>query len=196
MASAEHLELVEPTETLRSAYIELGGDYLSAGEDFPPGQMEVVRRDFPGYVRRLRDFARGVGLPEGFVPETIYWLVRDGRQIIGTTGLRHRLTLALRDVGGHIGYTVRPSMRGKGYGTLMLALALDKARQLGLGRALITCDRANIASARVIRKNGGVLASESPSAGDGVMKQRYWIDLRVGARLRPGGPASQRRGTA
>ena len=180
MPRAEQIELIKPTEGLCAAYIEFGEDYLAAGESFPRYQEESVRLDFRAYVRRLRGFARGIGLPEGYVPETICWLVRDGRQIIGTTGLRHRLTPALRDVGGHVGYTVRPSVRRRGYGTLMLRLALEKARQLGLGRVLITCDLINIASARVIQKNGGVLASESPSQADGVMKQRYWIDLRTG----------------
>ena len=98
--------------------------------------------------------------------------------------MSHWLTDALRDWGGHIRYGVRPSERNKGYGTLMLKLALDKARALGIGRVLITCGKDNIASQRVILKNGGVLDSESYSEQAGRVTQRYWIDLEPGAQKR------------
>ena len=83
----------------------------------------------------------------------------------------------LRDFGGHIGYGVRPSERRKGYATLMLRLVLDKARAMGIERVLITCDKDNLASARVIQKNGGVLDSESYSEQAKRVTQRYWIEL-------------------
>lgn len=57
----------------------------------------------------------------------------------------------------------------------MLALALDRCRGLGLNRVLVTCDRLNVASARTILANGGVLENEVPQ--DGRVTQRYWIDL-------------------
>ena len=110
------------------------------------------------------------------MPATTYWLVRPDGTILGQAGLRHRLTPALEDFGGHIGYAIRPSARGKGYGTKMLAMALDEARDMGLPRVLITCDPANIASVRVIQKNGGVVASKSV-AYTGRMTSRYWIEL-------------------
>ena len=53
-----------------------------------------------------------------------------------------------------------PPLRGKGYGTQMLRFALEKARALGIERALVTCDDNNIASARVIENNGGKLADK------------------------------------
>ena len=89
--------------------------------------------------------------------------------------LRPRLTEKLEDRGGHIGFAVRPSERGKGYATLMLKLVLEKAKQLGLRRVLVTCDKDNLASARVIQKNGGQLNTESISKQFGKMTQRYWI---------------------
>ena len=80
--------------------------------------------------------------------------------------------------GGHIGYSVRPSERGKGYATRMLEMALAEARRLGLKRVLITCDRKNVASARVIRKNGGRLENEVVSRlRDREFTQRYWLEL-------------------
>ena len=171
----DEIMLIEPTEALREAYVDFLEDFRAAGEH-PPREEQQAEKDFPAYVRRLKDQAQGIALPAGWVPASTYWLVRGGR-VIGTCGLRHRLTEALRDFGGHVGYGVRPSERGKGYATRMLAMALDKARQLGLKRVLITCDKDNLASARVIQKNGGVLGSESYSPQGGRVTQRYWIDL-------------------
>lgn len=172
----ESAALVEPSEALREAYIQFLDDFRSAGEEEISGTGEQARKDFAGFVRRLRDHARGVGLAEGWVPSTTYWLVRGGR-VLGACGLRHRLTQALLDYGGHVGYSVRPSERNRGHATLMLRLVLAKARQLGIRRVRVTCHRDNVASARVIRKNGGVLDSESYSAQAGRVTQRYWIDL-------------------
>ena len=62
--------------------------------------------------------------------------------------------------GGHIGYWVRPSERGRGYGKLMLRLALPKARRLGIHNALVTCDLGNTASRKVIEANGGVFKNQ------------------------------------
>jgi len=173
---AEQIELIEPTLALREAYVEFMESFAEAGEETLRGPRVAARADPEAEIRKLLDAAEGKGLPEGWVPQSRYWLVRGGR-IIGTCGVRHRLTKALLDFGGHIGYAVRPDERNKGYATLMLKLALEKARALGIRRVRITCDKGKIASARVIQKNGGVLDSESHSARAGRVVRRYWIDV-------------------
>lgn len=77
--------------------------------------------------------------------------------------------------GGHIGYGVRPSARGRGLATWALSVVLDEARQLGLKRVLVTCDDTNIASARTIERNGGQL--EDTRDTELGHTRRYWIDL-------------------
>ena len=74
--------------------------------------------------------------------------------------LRPRLTPALEIQGGHIGYNVPPSVRRKGYGTQLLRLTLPKARAAGLSRVLLTVDSSNVASIRIIERNGGRVESE------------------------------------
>ena len=178
------LELLDPTEALAEAYRQFVGDYRAAKERVVPGSGErdpmfdysVWPEDFPAFVQRLRDAVKGEGLPVGYVPCSTYWLVRNGQTILGTSNLRHQLTPMLLEEGGHIGYSIRPSERRKGYGTLILRLTLERARQLGITRALVTCDHGNIASAGVIRNNGGVFQDEVPLAR-GKIKHRYWIDL-------------------
>lgn len=130
--------------------------------------------DFAEFLRILRGQAKGKYLPQGFVPMTTYWLVK-GKKFLGWLNLRHRLTKALREVGGHIGYAIRPSERKKKYGTKILELALPKAKTLGITKALITCDEDNIGSAKIIEKNGGVLEN-TITTNEGVIKRRYWIE--------------------
>jgi predicted acetyltransferase len=91
--------------------------------------------------------------------------------------LRQTLTSDLEEFGGHIGYDIRPSERRRGYGTQILRLTLDKAHRLGLKRVLVTSDSANIASWRIIEKNGGVLHSEAISQHTGELLRKYWIEL-------------------
>ena len=77
--------------------------------------------------------------------------------------------------GGHIGYGVRPSVRRRGYATEILRLSLVEARSIGIGDVRLTCDQENIASAKSIIKNGGVLDEEAYMAEHGHVVQRYWI---------------------
>jgi predicted acetyltransferase len=76
----------------------------------------------------------------------------DGRPV-GIGKLRHYLNDKLRAVGGHIGYTIRPSERSKGYGVLILRELLTKAKHKGIEEALITCHETNTASRRVLEAN-------------------------------------------
>ena len=94
---------------------------------------------------------------------------------MGMTNLRHYLNDYLLTYGGHIGYSVRPAERKNGYATQMLRLTLDKARERGIGKVRICCDHYNVASARTIRANGGVLEDELFDSSDGMLTQRYWI---------------------
>ena len=169
-------ELIEPTESLREAFLDFAAEFRAAGEaEHLPAWCEDFEKDFAAFVYGLWGHSEGIGLPDGWVPETTYWLVLGGR-ILGVCHLRHRLTEALRDFGGHVGYAVRPSERNRGYATRMLKLVLAEARRRGLGRVLITCNADNPASARVIRKNGGVLDSESYSPRAERITQRYWVE--------------------
>ena len=101
---------------------------------------------------------------------TFFWIA-DGDEVIGSIAVRHELSAWLLEEGGHIGYSIRPSRRRRGHASRALALGLDRARDLGLERVLLTCDLDNDASRCTIERNGGVL--EDIRAG----KRRYWIAL-------------------
>ena len=173
----EKLELVAPAAKYRDAFLAMIDDFAAAGESrYEHLRLRAVS-DFEGLLREWRRSARGLDLPPDRVPQQHYWLVRDGRQIVGSVRLRLYLNASLRHEGGHVGYDVAPSHRRKGYATLMLKLVCDEARAKGRRRVLVTCDKDNAASARVIQKNGGKLDSEGVSHWTGRQVQRYWIDL-------------------
>lgn len=112
----------------------------------------------------------------GLVPATTFLAVEiSSGELVGMIDIRHRLNDYLLNFGGHIGYSVRPSCRRRGYATEMLSLGLEECRKLGIDRALVTCNKENIGSARTIQKNGGVLENERPEKDR--ITQRYWITL-------------------
>ncbi|MFT4083894.1 MAG: GNAT family N-acetyltransferase [Nocardioides sp.] len=156
--------------------------------EFEPGQMHgsglvEARCDAPSAAeleRLVRRFARyadpAATLPSGKVHCDYRWIADAG--LIGFIAIRHTLNDFLLDVGGHIGYSVRPSRRRQGHATRALALALDRAGELGLSRVLVTCDVDNAASAAVIEANGGLLEDvrDNSALGSGLgLTRRYWI---------------------
>lgn len=107
------------------------------------------------------------------VPSDYYWIT-DGdppaEAVVGFIAVRHRLNDFLLEEGGHIGYSVRPSRRREGHASRALVLGVRRAGELGVPRALVTCDEPNHASRRTIEIAGGVY--EDTRHG----KRRYWIE--------------------
>jgi predicted acetyltransferase len=166
------ITLIEPTLELGQELIAMAEEFRDAGDD----RYKSARANFPAYVHGLLDAARGVNLPPDRMPSSEFWLV-SGRHIIGRSKLRYTLTPALKEEGGNIGYDIRPSERRKGYGTLILKLTMEKAREMQLDRVLVTCDTGNVGSAKIIEKNGGRLQDQAISKKSGKLISRYWIEL-------------------
>ena len=129
--------------------------------------------DFDNYLENLE-----IKEPlDGKVPASVFFLLdEENNDLIGAVNIRHYLNDYLLKYAGHIGDGIRPSKRNQGYATEMIRLALIECRKLGLDKVLMVCDKSNIASARTIIKNGGVLENEFMDK-KGKIQQRYWIDL-------------------
>ena len=169
--------LVEPAEEFEASYRSLVEEFVARKETLIPIVLQYEASDFKSYIERLRNEAEGIGLPAGYVPASTFWLMDARDELVGVAHLRHRLNEALMSYGGHVGYGVHPTRRSEGFATLLLRLVLQRAKAMGIDRALVTCDKKNLASARVIVKNGGVLDSEVPREGGEVIIQRYWITV-------------------
>lgn len=162
---------------LRKCSLEDGNEMLDMLREIGPGENGFMNHGYDLQPLEFRDFlfkninfSRGIGLMEQHVPSTQYWLLADGFPV-GYAKLRHFLNGNLRKIGGHIGYCIRPSARGKGFGSILLGEMLKKAAEKKIPRALVTCLETNTASRKVAVHNGGEL--------EGIVDGEcyYWIRL-------------------
>jgi len=147
------------------------------------GRAEELRslprhESFAAFVHELGEWSQGRALPDGWVPDSTYWLI-DDEEFVGNVEIRHCLTDALRLRGGHIGYAVRPTARRRGYGRTALYMALRPCLALGLRHVLVTCDATNEGSRRIIEANSGILEDVVQLPDRPVGTMRYWIDVEA-----------------
>jgi predicted acetyltransferase len=178
-------ELVPPSLRHKDSYVAaLREGFRRGAQDRTSLQrIREIERDLAAHIAAITDQTGRIRLSTGEivprVPFSLRWLVED-HEFIGEASIRHRLNAHLMREGGHVGYGIRPSRQRQGYGRLILALALDECRRLGLERVLLTCLQDNVASARIIEANGGELENVIVDpAGRGRLR-RYWISLRPG----------------
>ena len=171
----QKLHLREPEEADREQVMAYREEFLANGSRMDGTSALDQYPDFDAWLANIRALKDPATTPAGFVPATQYLALDEQEHLVGMTNLRHYLNDYLLNYGGHIGYSVRPAERKNGYATQMLRLTLDKARERGIGKVRICCDHYNVASARTIRANGGVLEDELFDSSDGMLTQRYWI---------------------
>ena len=185
------MQLVDPHPRLQRSFLEALDELTAAGEElyarlpsWPaeggfPG-LDVTRAslqdpgafaDYCAFLVAQRDEA--APRPRAYVAATELWLAEgpELEQYLGRISLRHELTEALLEWGGHIGYVVRPSVRRRGLASAALTGMLAVCRERGIDPVLITCDVENTGSRRVIERAGG--RYEDTRLG----KLRYWVHL-------------------
>ncbi|MEN6383572.1 MAG: GNAT family N-acetyltransferase [Phycisphaerales bacterium] len=173
----ENLKLIAPAVELKLEFLEMLEEFKNDGAGIINGIGSIDQNDFDNSVILAQRHSLGIDLPKEWVPASTYWLINEQYKLLGTCNLRHHLNGYLEIIGGHVGYSIRPSQRRKGYATKMLSLVIEKAKAMNIHGLLIVCDDANIASAKVIEKNGGFLINKLLSREDFRFKRRYWIDL-------------------
>lgn len=175
----ENVILVKPDASFAGEISSYREEMLLAGSSM----------DGTGALRRLEDpmewlkinamMENPATVPENKVPATQFVLTdTDSRRIYGMLQVRHELNAYLHNFAGHIGYSVRPTERRKGYAKRMLKLALKYCKEiLGLKRVLISCLVANEASRRTILSCGGVFFERVYEPIENVWLEKYWISL-------------------
>lgn len=165
-----NLKLIKLQTKHKNMLFELMDEWTSTGEVIIP--YSIVRADYHRYIK----FLQSLKLNEQIIglPNTTYFCIDiDKERFIGAVNIRHKLDDRYLLSGGHIADGVRPSLRGQGYGTILMRLAIQKCRELGIRDVLITCDKNNIASAKTIINNSGKLENELFIGGR--TEQRYWV---------------------
>jgi predicted acetyltransferase len=178
------MRLIPPDLRYAETFKRYVEDYRRAGDAERVSKYEAGAKDFPAYVESLRLAALGINLPVDKVPYHTFWLM-DGDEVVGIVRVRPRPTPKIELYDGHIGYDVAPSHRGKGYGTLLLRMALVEARRLGLSRVFVNCAKTNVLSQRVIERCGGQALEEVFDEEKGRVTCRYELATSdAGARER------------
>lgn len=167
------LRLVKLAPQYRRHLEEMMEEWYGTGEKIIPYAIRRLdHRDFENYMTNLEVKDTSGGL----VPDSTFFCLDEERDIfVGAVNIRHYLNENLLLNGGHIGDGVRPSERRKGIATRMIGLALEECKKLGISKVLMVCDKDNVGSAKSIQNNGGVLENEVEV--DGIMEQRYWIEV-------------------
>lgn len=125
---------------------------------------------FIDFYSLVRSLSKKSTLPEGWV-RTRFYLVKEDGIIVGMGNIRYDDSDFILNYAGHIGYSVAPWERKKGYGYEILKNLLPLAKDLGMGKVLLTCDIDNLSSKKIIEKNNGIL---DRTFGE---KEFYWIKL-------------------
>ena len=168
------LRLIKASEEYQKQISDMLDEWYATGEKIIPYAIRRIDyHDFTYYCRNLEN--KNILSDRGVTDSTFFCLDEEMDMVVGAVNIRHYLNESLLLDGGHIGDGVRPTQRGKGIATKMIALALEECKKLGIYRVLMVCDKDNVGSAKSIINNGGILEDEP--IVDGIPQQRYWIDL-------------------
>ena len=174
----DELELVFPTKEHKKQVEEYLQEFFDNGENEIAGDGGLDRiKDFDKWLEKIQNDLYINTIDKDKISATLYLTIRKSdKKIVGNLQIRHCLNEKLLNYGGHIGDSIRPSERRKGYATEQIRLALEKCKELGINNVMMTCDKTNIASAKTIQNNGGILENEINVENEIV--QRYWISLK------------------
>ena len=170
------MRLVEYSLITKKQYLDYIVEWEINNLVIIPGASDRKGRTFDDMMQKWNEDKSDSACVNGFVPSTLFFLVKNENKILGSIHLRHELNDKLLLAGGNIGYGVKPSERNKGYGALMLKLLLDKLKKENYNRVLLTCDDENLPSIKTIENNMGLL--ENKIMHEGKLKRRYWIEIK------------------
>lgn len=172
------MKLVLPNKKYQQSFEELINSAKKHGDYNELGNSLIRDNEtFDEMLERLNNRRKGKNISKRDVPATVYWIIVNN-DVVGTIDLRHKLNQDYFERLGHVAYYIKPEERKKGYATKALEIAIKKYRDKHIPKILITCFKDNVASSKVIIKNGGLLEK---NIIDNITKKeisRYIITIR------------------
>ena len=165
------MELRRPRLSDKEIVLEMMAEFEKSQSAHDGGFWDAENSVYEEWLESNQNQEMGINLPEGWVPAIQLVAFSEKGQALGFLNLRLRLSNFLLEEGGHIGYSIRLSERGKGYAKETLSQGLQVAKEKNIKRTLVTCSVNNPASRAVILANGGLLED----VRNGV--ERYWIEV-------------------
>ena len=165
------MELRRQTIVDREAVLDMMVEFEQTQSAHDGGFWDTENFVYEEWLESNQNQEMGINLTEGWVPAIQLVAFSVKGRAIGFLNLRLRLSNFLLEEGGHIGYSIRPSERGKGYAKEPLRQGLQVAKEKNIKKTLVTCRVNNPASRAVILANGGLLED----VRNGV--ERYWIEV-------------------
>ena len=163
--------LRRPSQTDKEAILEMMAEFEREQSAHDGGFWNPENFVYEEWLEENLQAEAGLNISENWVPAIQLVSFDETGHALGFLNLRLRLNDYLLEKGGHIGYSIRPSERGKGYAKESLRQGLQVAKDTNIHRALVTCSIKNPTSRAVILANGGQLEDIRHET------ERYWIDL-------------------
>lgn len=172
------LQLVIPEYQHKDEILNYQSEFLSTNNIIPGSSALHEFNNIDEWLNKVKESENLEHIPYGMVPSTQFLCINENNKIVGMIHIRHSLNEHLTQIGGHVGYSVRPDERRKGVAKWMLGESLKFLRERGVQQVLITCDSDNLGSKRTIQTHGGIQDTTPPSAKKYKGVERYWIEIK------------------
>ncbi len=174
------LFLKEPGIEDKKEILDMVCEFGTCSDEYPFEGVIILKsvtsENYDEFLRKIGKSKYIEDIRPDYSNQATYVLTDETGHIYGMSCLRHSLKGDLINIGGHVGYAIRPSERGKGYGTIQLRLVLEKAYEMGIKEVLVTCRENNVGSRKTMEKCVGYSDSLVDSFYPGIKEYRYWID--------------------
>lgn len=172
--------LIKPNKELYIQYKDMMDEWIKDGSRIAPWPLHIeysTKEQFYEMIKQLDDVENGINHGD-YASSTTYWLYdRENNRIIGASNLRHYLDEMSKKYWGHIGYGIRPSERGKGYGTRILKLTLEEAKKINLSKVWLGAYESNVGSWKLMEKCGATFYKIVYEEDTNLPIKKYWIDI-------------------